>query len=91
MVPLCRGGDPWSEALSPGSVSRFGSDMSEVIYVSKVRIERFGGGHRRAHLPVGEPADFGVHDEIAEHYGMTPGQFEPHAATLDYVVAAAGG
>jgi hypothetical protein len=65
--------------------------MSDVIYVSKVRIERFGGGHRRAHLPVGEPAHFGVHDEIAEHYGMTPGQFEPHAATLDYVVAAAGG
>ena len=56
--------------------------MSEVIYVSKVRIERFGGGHRRAHLPVGEAADFGVHDEIAEHYGMTPGHFEPHAATL---------
>lgn len=65
--------------------------MSDVIYVSKVRIERFGGGHRRAHLPVGEPAHFGVHDEIAEHYRMTPGQFEPHAATLDYVVAAAGG
>jgi len=35
--------------------------------------------------------DFGIHDEIAEHYGKAPGEFEPHAATLDYVTAAAGG
>jgi hypothetical protein len=65
--------------------------MPEVVYDSKVRIERLAGGHRRAHLPVGAMADFGVHDEIAEHYGRRPGEFEPHAATLDYVVAAAGG
>jgi hypothetical protein len=65
--------------------------MPEVVYVSKARIERLAGGHRRAHLPVGATADFGVHDEIAEHYGRRPGEFEPHAATLDYVVAAAGG
>jgi len=65
--------------------------MSDVVYVSRVRIERLRGGHRRADLPVGVTVDFGIHDEIAEHYGKAPGEFEPHAATLDYIVAAAGG
>lgn len=63
----------------------------EVVYTSKVRIERLGGGVRRAELPVDGPILFGIHDEIAEHYEKKPGEFEPHAATLDYVVAAAGG
>ncbi len=62
-----------------------------VVYVSRVRIERFGRGVRRADLPIDEPVFFGVHDEIAEHYRMAPGEYDPHAATLDYVVAAAGG
>lgn len=60
-------------------------------YTSRVRIERFGGGVRRAEIPVDPPVLFGIHDEIAEHYRASPGTFEPHAATLDYVVAAAGG
>jgi hypothetical protein len=34
---------------------------------------------------------FGVHSEVADHYGVSPEQYPPHAATLDYVVAAAGG
>jgi uncharacterized OsmC-like protein len=34
---------------------------------------------------------FGVHSEVAEHYGLSPERFPPHATTLDYVVAAAGG
>jgi hypothetical protein len=38
-----------------------------------------------------DPVTFGVHDEVAEHYGVAPEQFPPHATTLDYVVAAAGG
>jgi hypothetical protein len=60
-------------------------------YVSRVRIERLGDGVRRAELPVGPPVTFGVHHEIAEHYRREPGTFDPHAATLDYMVAAAGG
>ncbi len=66
--------------------------MSEVAYVSRVRIERVKGSLRRAYLPA-EPAPvlFGVHDEVAQHYKATPGAFEPHATTLDYVVAAAAG
>ena len=38
-----------------------------------------------------EPIVFGVHSEVAEHYGISPDEEEPHATTLDYVVAAAGG
>jgi hypothetical protein len=47
---------------------------------------------RRAHLPAEEDSVlFGAHGEIAEHYGASPEEVEPHASTLDYVVAAAGG
>jgi hypothetical protein len=61
-------------------------------YVSRIRIERIKGSLRRAHLPAeAQPVAFGVHDEVAEHYRAKPGAFEPHATTLDYVVAAAAG
>jgi hypothetical protein len=70
-----------------------GGIMSEdVVYVSRVRIERIKGPLRRAYLPQeDEPVLFGVHSEIAEHYGVDPQVHQPHAATLDYVVAAAAG
>lgn len=61
------------------------------VYTSRVRIERFADGTRRAEIPVEAPIMLGVHDEVAEHYKKEPGTFEPHAASLDYVVAAAGG
>lgn len=68
------------------------SVMAEPVYLSRVRIERLGGPQRLAHLPAEkEPIEFGVHSEVAEHYGRKPGEFTPHATTLDYVVAAAGG
>jgi hypothetical protein len=64
----------------------------ETVYTSRVRIERVGGPVRRAYLPAEqEPIFFGVHSEIAEHYGVDPEAFPPRAATLDYVVAAAAG
>jgi hypothetical protein len=67
-------------------------EMAEVTYVSRVRIERIKGSLRRAHLPVEpQPISFGVHDEVAQHYKAQPGAYEPHATTLDYVVAAAAG
>jgi len=67
--------------------------MSEVVYTSNVRIERVAGPLRLARLPAErEPVRFGVHGAIAEHYGVGPERIqEPHAATIDYVVAAAGG
>jgi hypothetical protein len=64
----------------------------QVVYVSKVRVERVKGPYRRAYLPaVPEPVAFGVHDEIAAHYGTDMSTHQPHAATLDYLVAAAAG
>ena len=66
--------------------------MSDDVYTSNVRIERVRGPIRRAFLPAeDEPVMFGVHSEIAEHYGVKPSDFPPTATTLDYVVAAAGG
>ncbi|HEY8677322.1 MAG TPA: hypothetical protein VIN39_01655 [Candidatus Dormibacteraeota bacterium] len=65
--------------------------MGEVVYVSKVRLERVKGSLRRAYLPAeSEPVLFGVHSEVAAHYGAKPG-YVPHATTLDYVIAAAAG
>ena len=66
--------------------------MADVAYISRVRIEPVKGKIRRAHLPVEEePVLFGVHGEVAEHYGVSPDAEEPHSSTLDYLVAAAGG
>lgn len=66
--------------------------MSEVVYTSKVRIIRVKGPLRHAFLPAEEqPVFFGVHSEIAEHYGVDTNVVQPHAATLDYIVAAAAG
>ena len=65
---------------------------NNVVYVSNVRIEREKGPLRRAYLPAEEnPVLFGVHSEIAKHYKVDPAAIEPHATTLDFVVAAAAG
>jgi hypothetical protein len=70
-----------------------GKTMSDqVVYTSKSRIERVKGPLRRAYLPqVTEPVFFGVHSEVAEHYGVDSNVHEPQATTLDYVVASAAG
>ena len=66
--------------------------MSEVAYESRVEIRRLGGPTRSATLPgESEPVLFGAHGAIAEHYGIDVSEIEPHATTIDYVVAAAGG
>ena len=66
--------------------------MSELAYISRIRVEPVEGKIRRAYLPIQEePVLFGVHSEVAEHYGVSPEQVEPHDTTLDYLVAATGG
>ncbi len=66
--------------------------MSDIAYISKIKIEHLAVPNNKATLPPdGETVLFGVHDEIAEHYKIAPNTFEPHAATLDYIVASAGG
>lgn len=64
--------------------------MSEVVYTSKVRIERQKGPLRLAYLPgESQPVVFSIHGAIAEHYKVDPATLgDSHAATLDYVVAA---
>jgi hypothetical protein len=65
---------------------------NDVLYVSHVHVCRDHGPLRKAWLPAEDkPVIFGVHSEIATHYKIDPAKVEPHAATLDYVVAAAAG
>jgi uncharacterized OsmC-like protein len=65
--------------------------VADVTYVSRAKIEPVKGRIRRGYIPAEEePVLFGVHDEIAEHYGVSPDEEEPHSSTLDYLVAAAG-
>lgn len=64
--------------------------MGDVVYTSKVRIEKREGPNRDAWLPAhAGPVRFGVHSAIAAHYGRSSG--EEHTTTLDYLVAAAAG
>jgi organic hydroperoxide reductase OsmC/OhrA len=66
--------------------------MADVTYLSHVKVEPVEGKIRLAYIPAeDEPVVFGVHSEIAEHYGVSDDDEEPHPTTLDYLVAAAGG
>jgi hypothetical protein len=63
-----------------------------IVYRSRARIERVKGPLRRAYLPALEdPIHFGIHSEIAEHYGVSPDVHKPVTATIDYLVAATAG
>ena len=66
--------------------------MAEATYIAEIKIERGSGALRIAQLPAeSAPVYFGVHGAIATHYGLNPANVkEPRAATLDYVIAAAG-
>ena len=64
--------------------------MAEVVYVSRVRVERVRGPLRLTWVPAEpEPIRFGVHDTIADHYDVERGGEAEHATTLDYLTAAA--
>ena len=67
--------------------------MSDVVYVSRVRIERKVGPVRIAYIPgESQPITFSVHGAIAQHYKVDPAKLtESHAATIDYVIAATAG
>lgn len=67
--------------------------MSNVVYVSKSRIERRQGPLRIAQLP-GEsnPVIYSVHGAIAEHYKVDRAKLEEsHSSTIDYVISATAG
>lgn len=63
--------------------------MSEFDYVSRCRVERVGGLHRRAHLALGATADFGVHGAIKDLFRLAPDRELP--LPVDYIVAATAG
>ena len=67
--------------------------MPEVVYISNVYLEREKGPLRSVRLPGEEnPVKFSVHGAIAKHYGIDETTLtESHAATIDYVIAAAAG
>jgi hypothetical protein len=67
--------------------------LAEIVYTSKVQIERRTGPLRIAVLPgEAQPVAFSVHGAIAEHYKIDPATLQTsHASTIDYVIAATAG
>jgi hypothetical protein len=66
--------------------------MSEVVYTAEIPLTRVKGPLRLAQMPTESvPVRFGTHGPIARHYGIQGEVPDPHATTIDYVVAATGG
>ncbi|WP_445710260.1 OsmC family protein [Flavobacterium sp.] len=66
--------------------------MSNIVYTSNIKIVRKKGALRHAYLPAeAEPVKFGLHGDIAEHYGVSDSIDDPHATTIDYLISAVGG
>jgi hypothetical protein len=66
--------------------------MGELVYKAEIPIARIKGPLRIARMPAEpEPVRFGTHGPIARHYGIQGDVPEPHATTIDYIVAATGG
>lgn len=64
--------------------------MAEMIYTSRVRVEKVRGPIRHAFIePFAEPVRYGVHGAIKQFYGVEPDEEIP--ATLDQIIAAIGG
>lgn len=65
---------------------------NDTVYESKIKVTRDYGTIRQAELPAeDQPITFGVHSEVADHYGVDTDEETPHATTLDYLVSAAAG
>jgi hypothetical protein len=66
--------------------------MGDVVYKAEIPLTRVRGPLRLAYMPTEpEPVRFGTHGAIARHYGIQGEVPDPHATTIDYVVAAAAG
>jgi hypothetical protein len=63
--------------------------MTEPLYRARVKIEKLASLHRRAHLALGQVAEFGVHGPIKLHYRLEPERELP--LPVDYIVASTGG
>ena len=61
----------------------------EPFYVSRCRVSRVEGVHRRAELLDGTVLELGVHGPVKSHYGL---ESQPNLPLpVDYLVAAAAG
>ena len=66
--------------------------MGDVIYKAVIPLTRIKGPLRLAQMPAEpEPVRFGTHGPIARYYGIQGEVTDPHATTIDYVIAATGG
>jgi hypothetical protein len=66
--------------------------MGDVVYRAAIPLTRVKGPLRLAQLPTEpDPVRFGTHGAIARHYGIKGEVPDPHATTIDYVIAATGG
>lgn len=64
----------------------------QVVYTSKILVQRINGPFRRITLPVARESFFvSTHDEVPEYYGHRPGVHPGHSTTLDYVGPATAG
>jgi hypothetical protein len=64
------------------------SDVSDAFYVSRGRVVRIDGLHRRATIATGTEFDIGVHGPIKEHYRLDAKDLP---LPVDYIVAATAG
>lgn len=62
---------------------------ADPFYLSRTRVERVAGVHRRAFLEDGTVLEMGVHGPIKAHYGLDSQPNLP--LPVDYLVAAAAG
>ena len=66
--------------------------MGDVVYQAVIPLTRIKGPLRMARMPAEqELVRFGTHGPIARHYGIHGEVPNPHATTIDYIVAATGG
>ncbi len=63
--------------------------MNEPFYLSKARVHKVDGVHRRAELHDGTVLELGVHGPVKAHYGLDSQPNLP--LPVDYLVAAAAG
>ena len=63
--------------------------MAEAIHVSRTRIVKDKGTHRRAYIEhFADPVRYGMHGGVAKFYGVQEQEELP--STLDHIVAAVG-
>lgn len=67
-----------------------GTSTSEPLFLSRVSVTAGAARTKHVTLPlVDVPVPMGMHGEVASHYGVQEGDYEPQPTTLDYLVGAA--